>query len=169
MQKAGIDTTRHKAQAAFSIKRAAINMTDKNKRSTPTFAEKGGGIAQLGLRYRRAEPTNSSRPKLVVSASKKVTRLCHETDEALALRQKSEDMKFISCMNDVRNLCVSKARVAMSFMAAEVAEREVMLQTVAKDKGSATPSYPSVQIGVGVGTGINQDRDTKAWVTSPLT
>jgi len=72
-------------------------------------------------------------------------------------------------MNDVRDLCVSIARVAMSFMAAEVAEREVMLQTVAKDKGSATPSYPSVQIGVGVGTGINQDRDTKAWVTSPLT
>ena len=37
----------------------------------------------------------------------------------------------------------------MSFMAAEVAEREAMLQSVVKNKGSVTSSYPSVQIGVG--------------------
>ena len=54
-----------------------------------------------------------------------------------------------------------KTRVIMSFMAAEVAEREAMLQSVAKDKESGTSSYPSVQIGVGVGTGINQDSDDK--------
>ena len=73
LQKAGIDTTRRKAQAASSIKRAATNMADKDKRSIPTFAEKGGGIAQLGLRYRREEPVNSSRPNLAVSASKKLS------------------------------------------------------------------------------------------------
>ena len=91
-------------------------MADKGKRSIPTFAEKGGGIAHLGLRYRKEEPANSKRPKLAVSAPKRVKQLKLETDEALALRQKSEDMKFTSCMNDVRNLCASTARVTMSFM-----------------------------------------------------
>ena len=161
LQKAGIDAKRSKGQAASTIKRAATNMADKNKRSIPTFAEKGGGIAQLGLRYRREEPANSSRKKLAVSAPKKVQQSKHETDEALELRQRIEDMKFTSCMNYVRNLCAATSRVSMSFMPAEVAEREVTLQSVAKDKGSVTSSYPSVQIGVGVGTGIHQDRNDK--------
>ena len=121
-------------------------MADKGKRSIPTFAEKGGGIAQLGLRYRYQEPADSGRSKLGVSAPKKMTRVKGETDEAFAAKQKSEDMKFTSCMNDIRNLCVSTVRVTMSFMAAEVAEREATLQSVAKDKGSVTASYPSVQI-----------------------
>ena len=43
-------------------------MANKGKRSIPTFAEKGGGIAQLGLRYRREEPVDSVRPKLAVTA-----------------------------------------------------------------------------------------------------
>ena len=161
LQKAGVDTTRRKGQAASAIKRAATNMADKGKRSIPTFAEKGGGIAQLGLRYRKEEPANSNRPKLAVSAPKRVKSLKLESAEALALRQKDADLKFTSCMNDVRNLCTSTARVTMSFMAAEVAEREAMLQSVAKGKGSVTSSYPSVQIGVGVGTGIHQDSDDK--------
>ena len=84
-----------------------------------------------------------------------------ETGEALALRQKAEDMKFTSCMNDVRNLCATTTKVNMSFMAAEVAEREAMLQLVLKTKDTITSSYPSVQIGVGVGTGIHQDSDDK--------
>ena len=88
-------------------------------------------------------------------------KLRHETEEALALRQTAEDMKFTSCMSDVRNLYAATARVGMSFMAAEVAEREVMLQSLAKDKGAIMSSYPSVQIGVGVGSGIHQDSDDK--------
>jgi hypothetical protein len=159
LQKAGIDTARRKGQAASAIKRAATNMADKGKRSIPTFAEKGGGIAQLGLRYRKEEKAHSKRPKLAVSAPRKLKALKLEGAEALAVRQKQEDLKFTSCMNDVRNLCTSTARVTMSFMAAEVAEREATLQSVAKDKGSVTSSYPSVQIGVGVGTGIHQDSD----------
>lgn len=161
LQKAGVDTARRKGQAASAIKRAATNMADKGKRSIPTFAEKGGGIAQLGLRYRREEPADSGRTKLNVSAPKKMTKMRGETDEALAARQIAEDMKFTSCMNDVRNLCISTVRVTTSFMAAEVAEREVTLQSVAKEKGSVTTSYPSVQIGVGVGTGIHLDKDDK--------
>jgi hypothetical protein len=90
-----------------------------------------------------------------------MNKSAHETEESLALRQKAENMKFTSCMNDVRSLCAATARVSMSFMAADVAEREVMLQSVAKDMGSVTSSYPSVQIGVGVGTGIHQDKHDK--------
>jgi hypothetical protein len=37
----------------------------------------------------------------------------------------------------------------------------VMLQSVAKNMGSITSSYLSVQIGVGVGTGIHQNTDDK--------
>ena len=70
-------------------------------------------------------------------------------------------MKFTSCMNDVRNFCAATAHVSTSFMAAAVAEREAMLQSVVKDKGAITSSYPSVQIGVGVGTDIHQDSDDK--------
>ena len=161
LQKAGVDTKRRKSQAASAIKRVATNMADKNKRSIPTFAEKGGGIAQPGLRYRFQEKANSSRQKIAVSAPKRMNKLRHETEEALVLRQQAEDVKFTSCMNDVRNLCAAAARVGMSFMPAEVAEREVTLQSVAKDRGSVTSSYPSVQIGVGVGTGIHQDSDDK--------
>jgi hypothetical protein len=115
----------------------------------------------LGLRYRFQEKANSSRQKIAVSASKRMNRLAHETDETLALRQTAGDVKFTSCMNDVRSLCAATAQVSMSFMAADVDEREVMLQLVAKDMGSITSSYPSVQIGVGVGTGIHQDTDDK--------
>ena len=61
----GLDTDRRKGQAASAIKRISTNMADKDKRSVPTFAEKGGGIAQLGLRYRREEPANSGRSKPV--------------------------------------------------------------------------------------------------------
>jgi hypothetical protein len=68
LQKAGVDTWRRKDQAASAIKRVATNMTDKSKRSIPTFAEKGGGIAQLGLRYRFQEKKSSSRQKIAVSA-----------------------------------------------------------------------------------------------------
>ena len=39
------------------------------------------------------------------------------------MRQKEEDVKFTSCMNDVRNLCAAAARVGMSFMPAEVADK----------------------------------------------
>ena len=46
-------------------------------------------------------------------------------------------------------------------MAAEVAQREAMLQSVVKDKCAITFSYPSVQIGAGVGAGIHQDSDSK--------
>ena len=49
----------------------------------------------------------------------------------------------------------------MSFMAADVAERELMLQSVAKNMGSIISSYLSVQIGVGVGTSIHKDGDDK--------
>jgi hypothetical protein len=70
LQKAGVDTTRRTGQAASAIKRAATNMADKGKRSIPTFAEKEGGIAQLGLRYRFQEPTNSGRPKTQCVCSK---------------------------------------------------------------------------------------------------
>ena len=72
LQKAGVDTAGRKGQVASAIKRIATNMTNKGKRSIPTFAEKGGGIAQLGLRYRREEPADSVRPKLVVTAPRKV-------------------------------------------------------------------------------------------------
>ena len=76
----------------------------------------------MGLRYRREEPADSIRPKLAVTAPRRVKAQKQESTEALALRQKEEDLKFTSCMNDVRNVCTSTARVTMSFMAAEVAE-----------------------------------------------
>jgi hypothetical protein len=114
-------------------------MANKGKRSIPTFAEKGGGSAQLGLRYRREVPADSVRPKLAVTAPRKMKAQKQESIEALALRQRDEDLKFTSCMNDVRNLCASTARVTMSFMAAEVAEREAMLQSVVKRRGQSPP------------------------------
>ena len=89
LKKAGIDTKRRKSQAASAIQRAATNMADKNKRSIHTFAEKGGGMAQLGLRYRREEKANSSRQKIAVSAPEKMRKLRQVTGEALALRQTS--------------------------------------------------------------------------------
>ena len=79
LQKAGVDTARCKGQAASAIKRAATNMADKGKRSIPTFAEKGGGTAQLGLRYRQEEKANSARPKLAVPAPRKLKPLKLET------------------------------------------------------------------------------------------
>ena len=76
-------------------------MADKGKRSIPTFAEKGGGIAQLGLRCRREEKYNSKRPKLAVSTSRKLKPQKLESTEALAQRQEQEDLKITSCMNDI--------------------------------------------------------------------
>ena len=64
-------------------------------------------------------------------------------------------------MNDIRDLCVSVVRATTSFMKDEVEEREVTLQSVVKDQGSVTFSYPSVQIGVGVGAGIHLDNFDK--------
>ena len=157
----GVDTDRRKSQAASAIHRIATNMADKDKRSIPAFAEKGGGIAQLGLRYRREEPARSGRPKLAVTASKKVAKKSHETKQEHTARQEKEDRKFHSCMNDIRDLCVSVVRATMSFMKDEVDEREATLQSVVKDQGSVTFSYPSVQIGVGVGAGIHLDNFDK--------
>ena len=71
LQKAGVDTARRKGQAASAIKRIAINMANKGKSSIPTFAEKGGGIAQLGLRYRREEPADSVRRSSLCQRQKK--------------------------------------------------------------------------------------------------
>ena len=157
----GVDTGRRKGQAASAISRIATNMADKGKRSIPAFAEKGGGIAQLGLRYRREEPADSGRSKLAVTATKKFKRKPDESKDDHAARQEKEDRRFYSCMNDIRDLCVSVVRATMSFMKDEVEEREVTLQSVAKDKGSVTFSYPSVQIGVGVGAGIRLDNFDK--------
>jgi hypothetical protein len=153
----GVDTGRRKSQAASAIHRIATNMADKGKRCIPAFAEKGGGIAQLGLRYRREEPASSGRPKLAVTASKKFPQKSHETEQEHTARQEKEDRKFHSCMNDIRDLCVSVVRATMSFMEGEVNEREATLQSVVKDQGSVTFSYPSVQIGVSIGTGIHLD------------
>ena len=158
----GADTRRRKGQAASAIDRIATNMADKEKRSIPAFAEKGGGIAQLGLRYRREEPANPGRPELAVTATKKFPRKSDETkeDHAARRRQEREDKKFYSCMNDIRDLCVSVVHATTSFMKDEVEEREVTLQSVVKAQGSVTFSYPSVQIGVGVGAGIHLDMYT---------
>ena len=79
----------------------ATNMANNGRRSFSTFAEKGGGIAQLGLSYRRDDPADSIRPKLAVSAPRRVKTLMLENTETLALRQEGEDLKFTSCMNDV--------------------------------------------------------------------
>ena len=157
----GVDTDRRKGQAASAISRIATNMADKGKRSIPAFAEKGGGIAQLGLRYRREEPAKSARSKLAVTATKKFKKKPGESKGDHAARQQNEDKKFYSCMNDIRDLCVSVVQATVSFMKDEVEEREVTLQSVVKDQGSVTFSYPSVQIGVGVGTGIHLDNFDK--------
>ena len=131
----GVDTTRRKGQAASAITRIATNMADRGKRSIPAFAEKGGGIAQLGLRYRREEPAKSGRSKLAVTATKKFKREPGESEDDHAARQEREDRNFYSCMNDIRDLCVSVVRATMSFMKDEVEEREVTLQSVVRDKG----------------------------------
>ena len=112
----GVDTRRRKGQTASAISRVATNMADKSKRTIPAFAEKGGGIAQLGLRYHREELANSGRPKLAVTTSRKFLRRADETAEDHAARQVAEDRKFASCMNDVRDLCVSVVRATMPFM-----------------------------------------------------
>ena len=157
----GVHTDRRKSQAASAINRIATNMADKDKHSIPAFAEKGGGIAQLGLRYRREEPASSGRPKLAVTATKKFLRKPNKTKEDHAARQEREHKKFYSCMNDIRDLCVSVVRATMSFMKDEVEEREVTLQSVVQDQGSVTFSYPSVRIGVGGGACIHPDNFDK--------
>ena len=58
---------------------------DKGQSTTPSGSdEKGGGIAQLGLRYRREEKANSERPRLAVSAPRKLRPQKLESTEALA-------------------------------------------------------------------------------------